>query len=222
MKYEVSSMKYKKTAQPLLQRNTPYSIRTTSTGGFTLIELLVSVAIFTIVMLVASGSLLSMVEANRKAQSLKSVVNNLSFALDSMSRTIRDGRTLHCGAAGDITLVQDCPTGDTFVALERYGGSSSSAADQVVYCLGSAVNNLCSASGTSLLRSTTGVAGPYYTITAPEVTITQLRFYVVGSSRTDKIQPRVVMVLRGVAGANARIQTEIKLETTMTQRLFDE
>jgi prepilin-type N-terminal cleavage/methylation domain-containing protein len=194
---------------------------TVSSPGFTLIELLVSVGIFTVVMLIAAGSLLSMIEANRKAQSLKSVVNNLSFGLDEMARTIRDGRTLHCGA-GDVNTTLDCSAGDTLVSVEKYGGTYNDSTDQYVYCLGSIVTSLCDPSGTSLLRSTTGPSGPFLPITAPEVTITQLRFYVAGSSRTDRIQPRVVMVLRGVAGANARIRTEIKLETTMTQRLYDE
>jgi len=67
--------------------------------GFTLVEMLVSVAIFAVVMTVALGSLLAMSESDRKAQTLKSVINNLNFSLDSMSRAIRTGTTYSCDIA---------------------------------------------------------------------------------------------------------------------------
>jgi prepilin-type N-terminal cleavage/methylation domain-containing protein len=189
--------------------------------GFTLIELLVSITIFSFVMLIAVGSLLSMIDANRKAQSLKSVVNNLSFALDSLGRTLREGSSYHCGGA-PFTSTADCAAaGDTVLALERFGGSSSSAGDQVVYCLGS--GSTCSSSGSSLLRSTDG-GSTYLPLTAPEVVIQKLRFYVVGSARVEvpKIQPKIVMVLQGYTGQNQRTRTDIKLQTTITPRLYDQ
>ncbi len=49
--------------------------------GFTLIEIIVSVAIFTVVMLISVGAVLNAVNANRKAQSLNTIVNNLNLAL---------------------------------------------------------------------------------------------------------------------------------------------
>lgn len=177
--------------------------------------------IFSVVMLIAVGSLLSMIDANRKAQSLKSVVNNLSFALDNISRTMRDGNTYHCGSA-PFTAAADCSgAGATQIAVEKYGGNSSSASDQVVYCRGS--GTLCSDTGTSLLRSVDG-GSTYLPITSSEVVIQTLRFYVTGALRSEspKLQPKIVMVVRGYAGVNSRIRTEIKLQTTITQRLFDE
>jgi prepilin-type N-terminal cleavage/methylation domain-containing protein len=59
--------------------------------GFTLIEVLVSVMIFSVVMTVALGALLAMSQSDKQAEELKTVVNNLDFALDSMTRTIRTG-----------------------------------------------------------------------------------------------------------------------------------
>ena len=71
------------------------------TGGFTLIELLVSVSIFSIVMLVSTGAVFSIVEANKKAHTLKSVMTNLNFTLESMVRDVRVGSQFSCGAGGD-------------------------------------------------------------------------------------------------------------------------
>src|SRR3569832_199477 len=75
--------------------------------GFTLIEMLVSTAIFAIVMVIALGALLAMSESDRKAQSLKAVINNLNFSLDSMSRSVRTGTGLNCGSqnGGDCATV---------------------------------------------------------------------------------------------------------------------
>src|SRR5437868_2432209 len=79
--------------------------------GFTLIEVLVSVMIFSIVMTVALRALLSMSESDRRAEAMKSVINNLNFALDSMVRDIRTGYNYHCGTSGaDLSTpgTQDC------------------------------------------------------------------------------------------------------------------
>src|SRR3989338_1985894 len=86
--------------------NTEYGIRNTA-RGFTLVEMIVSVALFATVMLVSVGALLSLMGANRKAQALQSVMNNLNVALDGMVRSIRMGSNYHCGA-GTFSATQDC------------------------------------------------------------------------------------------------------------------
>src|SRR3989344_8697452 len=57
---------------------------TSSLRGFTLVEMIVAIALFSIVMVVSVGALLALVTANRKAQALQSVMNNLNIALDGM------------------------------------------------------------------------------------------------------------------------------------------
>ncbi len=61
-------------------------------NGFTLVEMIISLAIFTVVAVVAVGALLKVMDANRKSISLKTTINNLNFALESMSREMRVGR----------------------------------------------------------------------------------------------------------------------------------
>ena len=60
--------------------------------------MIVAVGLFSLVMLVSVGALLSLTGANRKAQALQSVMNNLNIALDGMVRSIRMGSDYHCGA----------------------------------------------------------------------------------------------------------------------------
>ncbi len=193
-----------------MQRRTKDGGIRNSRRGFTLIELLVSVAIFSVVMLIAVGSLLSMVEASRKAQAMKSVINNLNFALESMSRTIRVGTTYHCGTTGTISSAQNCAQGSSYFAFEKSGGDTGSSADQVIYRLLSS----------RIERSTDG-GGEFIPITASEVIVETLTFYVVGAESSDTTQPKVVMVVRGYAEVTARTRTEFNLQTTIAQRLPD-
>lgn len=200
-------------------------------SGFTLVELLVSVFIFSMVMLIAVGSLLSMVDANRKAQTIKAAVNNLSFGLDGMSRAIRVGTNFHCGSASEsgsaatLSTRGDCTnavTGGTLISFEPFSGNPASTGDQWVYCRGT--GTACSESGTSILRSQNGGAS-YLSLTSNEVIVQDLRFYVVGSASYasgNRIQPKIVMVMHGYAGSNEKTRTELRLETTMSPRLLDE
>lgn len=64
--------------------------------GFTLVEIIVSMAIFIVVAVVALGALLKIIDANKKSESIKSLVTNLNFALDSMARDIRVGSHYIC------------------------------------------------------------------------------------------------------------------------------
>src|ERR1039458_2601710 len=64
----------------------PYN-PTTLSSGFTLVEMMVSIAIFMVVAVVAVAALLKIVDANRKSQTLQDAVNNINFAMDSITRS---------------------------------------------------------------------------------------------------------------------------------------
>lgn len=64
--------------------------------GFTLIETLVSLGIFSIVVVTATGVILSIITASKRNQSINSVVNNLSYSIDSMVRDISTGYRYRC------------------------------------------------------------------------------------------------------------------------------
>ncbi len=95
-------------------------------AGFTLIELMVSLTVFAIVMVVSTSTLLTMVNANAKAQALYSATSNLSFALDSMTREMRMGYHYFCKntdgsdeeTVGSTNSASDCASGN-FIAFTR-------------------------------------------------------------------------------------------------------
>lgn len=198
-----------------------YSLNARS-RGFTLVELIVSVGLFAIVMLVAVGALLALTGANRKAQALQSVMNNLNIALDGMVRSIRMGSNYHCGSAGGITTVQNCPTtGDTLFAFEPFGGDSGLPNDQWIY--------FYDASDKRIYKSVNGTILNASALTSPEVTIDNMRFYVQGttpgcdtSSPCSPVQPKVVITVQGTAGAaSLKTKTTFSIQATAVQRLLD-
>jgi prepilin-type N-terminal cleavage/methylation domain-containing protein len=185
--------------------------------GFTLVEMLVSVAIFTVIIMVSVNTLLAMVDANKKAQSLRSVMNNLNAAVESMSRTIRVGRAYHCGDTVAVATPQNCPSGSSIFAFLPSGEDPDLTTNRTVYRLNSAAHQI----ERSLDSGATWIG-----ITAPEVVVNTLAFYTVGahSSRgtpADNIQPRVVMIVEGVAGTSAALRSEFNIQTTVSQRLLD-
>lgn len=65
-------------------------------SGFTLLEMIVALGIFTLVAVIATGSLVRITGLNRRAQALQSAMNNIGFVLESMSREMRFGSKIHC------------------------------------------------------------------------------------------------------------------------------
>lgn len=188
-----------------------------TTRGFTLVEMLVSVAIFTVIIMVSVNTLLAMVDANKKAQSLRSVMNNLNAAVENMSRSIRVGRTYHCGDIIDITSPKNCTSGSSVLAFLPAGGDPALSTNRVVYRLNTSTHQI----ERSLDSGATWIG-----ITAPEVVVNNLAFYTVGAftsrgSPSDNVQPRVVMVVQGVAGEGEALQSEFNIQTTVSQRLLD-
>ena len=203
--------------------------------GFTLIEMLVSVAIFTIVMVVALGALLSLSEADRKAQTINAAVNNLSFAVDSMSRLIRTGLDYDCGASDNtVTPIQrDCiNTPMSSIAFQvvdnSLNGCVLNSACSVVYKLDVSQDPNISLCGQKILPygcierkiCANNFCGAFAPITSPEVTVLSLSFYVIGETSGDNVQPKVTILVSGTAPVTATKSTAFNLQTSVTARLY--
>ena len=158
--------------------------------GFTLVEIIVALGLFTIVMFVATGALLSIVSVNKKAQAQQSAINNLNFALENMTRSLRTGYNYHCELSaqnqnggwidpvvwnvngGDISP-NDCGDGEEII-FESDTGSQSDDFDNWGYWLWNHqiyVKKTYYDSGTGLPLPT--LIAP---VTAPEIYIENLKF----------------------------------------------
>lgn len=186
----------------------------THSRGFSLIELIVAVALFSVVMLVSVAALLALVDANRKAQALQSVMNNLNVALDGMVRSIRMGTEYHCGGA-PYTGAAPCAGGETF-AFESFDGDRDDDTDQWVYSFEQDEN------GIGRIYKSESAGTGWLPITAPEVSIDDMKFYVVGTDSGDNIQPKVVISITGTAGAEkVKTRTSFSIQATAVQRILD-
>lgn len=65
-------------------------------SGFTLIELMVSISLFSAVMVIVIGALLALNNANRRAQAVRAVIDNLNFAMEDVTRSIRTSTAIEC------------------------------------------------------------------------------------------------------------------------------
>ena len=59
-----------------------------------MIELMVSVTLFAIVLMMALGAILTIIDLNRKTQAMASVTNNINFAVDSIIRVIKSAEDI--------------------------------------------------------------------------------------------------------------------------------
>ncbi len=193
------------------------SIRNSS--GFTLVEMLVAIGIFLSVMVVAVGSLISIIDANRRSQAIKNVVDNVTFAIENISRDMRNGTDYKCLVSSGGIDNGNCENGGTEISYTPSGGVGSIhyryvPTDSVV--VGEGNIQKCIDNGGGCLN--------WQSMTAPTsiVNITNMTFYVLGVGITGgtptSLQPRVIITAVGLISDKYGKQTNFNLQTTASQR----
>lgn len=190
------------------------------TKGFTLIEIMVAVFVFSVVMVLATGAIFNIIAANKTSQALKSVIDNLSSALDSMSREVRYGSVYNCGFIddSDFATPNSCADNSTVskfafvdrnavhVIYEFQAASGGDGSGSIYKCIGN--------------DNTNNIPNPCTLLTAPEVHITNLHFYVQGAERSEWQQPQLLMTISGYAQAGPN-HSLFNIETMVDQRNLD-
>lgn len=195
-------------------------------SGFTLVELIVSVGLFTAVIFVATGALLSVVALNKKAQAQQSAINNLNFALENIARSIRTGSNYRCnlgvvdrwdGTSWQDVTPNDCDSntaGGNQIIFESESGDGGDNNDNWSYYL----------ENSTIIAKKKGNSAN--AITAPEIFIEDIRFFVTGATVAGGTQPMVRIVLKGYAFVgdtntdNPR-RVDFNLQTIASQRKLD-
>jgi len=193
--------------------------------GFSLIEVLVSLSIFTVVVTISVGSLMVLITANSRAQNMQSLMTNISYSLDSMTRELRTGADYYCATFASLPVtgatVSDCTSGSSAVSFNEGGQSLTSGASsrRIAFRLqnGTIERRLGNGDGDSNVNE----AADWMSVTSPDIEITDLRFHVTGTSRADVSTPTVTLYLKGFAGENDGSRAEFNIETTVVQHLLD-
>ena len=168
-------------------------------NGFTLIEMLVAIGVFSMAMLISVSSFLSLQSSEKKVQVVTNIQNNLRFALEIMAKEIRTGELYHCALdAGTQPL--DCPSGASSITFKNTQGQT------IIY----------RKIDSGVQKSANGGAS-FQPLTSSDITVDDLKFYVVGAPSNDNLQPLVLITLKAssfVAGA----LNEYNLQTSVSQR----
>ncbi len=182
--------------------------------GFTLVELIVSVGLFAIVMTLAAGAYLLVIGVNQQTQGVTTGINNLSFALESMTRTIRTGTRYGCG-----THFTDCASGSggTFVLYD--------ASNVETYYKRSISSSECGGTTTGCIVKSINGGASWQPLTDPSVSVTSLTFYLTGSQTVsggaDYTQPYVLIVAQGTISVGPGKTRSFSVETSAIMRGTD-
>jgi len=220
--------------------------KTTPQSGFSLIEMIVSLALFSVVVTISVGALLVLIATNQQLQNEQSVMTNLSFALDSMTREIRTGTRYYCDSKPDYTtnhsdgsnnmfatttnldtefgntLARDCAQGNNSgqqlqgIMFVEGGDSISGAGDRILYFYDDTTGQIFRRVG----------SGPAQSIVSSGIYITNAEFYVSGTTPleaggSDSLDQALVTIFLEAREIDDAAAKSYVLQTTITQRTLD-
>lgn len=196
--------------------------------GYTLIETVVAVGIFSVIILIGINALINANEAGRKGRDLRNVIDNFNFALEDMSRNIRDGYHYHCGDEVLIESPLSCNPDNSprVIFFEQITGIDGNASDQVGYKFTRIDSPNCGSGGVSLqynLCKTTNGGTTWIQLNPPEIVFSSASvFSVLGAEDypTDKQQPLATIFLSGNI-TYKNFTTSLSAQTTVSQRYIE-
>jgi prepilin-type N-terminal cleavage/methylation domain-containing protein len=212
-------------------------------AGFTLIEMIVSLGVFSVVVTTAVGAVLMLIATNQQLQGEQSVMTNLSFALDTMTREIRTGFNIYCdqrpnySAGGPANIFDDSNNHDTILGnnvSDCAGGRSPSSHQLQGVSFYEGGNSITSGSGSrrilyfydadakTIMRRVGNQDAQ--SIVSSGLVIQNAEFFVTGTNRLevsdDVEQPTVTLYIEAQEKDDPTAKTYY-LSTTVTQRTLD-
>ena len=165
--------------------------------GFTLVELLVSAAIFSILILAATGIFVKIMNVQKKALAIQEVQDNISYAMEMISKEIR------------MMSEIDESTKDQAASELKFTNSKDPAQD-IIY-------NLISG---QLMRSVDG--GANQPITSSKVNVSDLTFYVNNWDIINGPQPMVTVNMVMEISDGSFGKASARLQTTLSGRIYED
>ncbi len=176
-------------------------------SGFSLMEMLVSVAIFSVLILIALSIFQYVVKGQRNAIATQSVQESMRFALEMISKELRSA----------IKSNDVCDGGTTFTNNKVYNTIIANDALYFKNKYGECVHYYLSGGQLMIDREGTALA-----ITPDEVVISALRFSITDNVVNDfhSLQPTVTLRLHSEM-ANGHDKTPMDLQTTISSRYYE-
>ena len=183
-------------------------------GGYTIIETMIAISLFLIIVMIGMGSLLNANLLHRKSQDMRSIMDNLSFIMEDMSRNLRTGYDYYCSDNlfdSDFITASSCPDGGHLIAFK-----SGTDDQQWVYKIELSDDG----SSYNISRS---IGGESVKLNPEEVKVdSSSGFTVTGAEPNDQEQPFVAIRLIGTITSRAgETPIPFSLQTSVSQRLID-
>jgi len=209
-----------------------------TTGGFTLIEMIVSLAIFTVVAVIAVGALIKILDANKKAINLKTVTNSLNFALESMTREMRVGSKYYINSNANGAIQPNYKpidqnngnknisvTSGSWVIAFTSSKPNPTKTCNLIYAYRyfdvSTGNNppdwrLQKAQQSDCGEPiNSGNTNPYTDIVTPDIKFTK----VTATVDASRVTPQVELFFQGNSGTKDKLKVEFAIQTKISQRI---
>lgn len=185
-------------------------------SGFTIIETMIAITIFLIVVMIGTTAILNAYSIGNKSKGMRSIMDNLNFIVEDMSRNIRTGYHYEC--INNLNQINETPKSckdGAGLAFESSNGKEGDPSDQWVYYI----------NGDNLFKSIAGGgdSAPIQ-LNPDEVSITNKKggFSVLGAEGfpPDSQQPFVIIRLAGeITYKNTK--TSFSIQTAISQRTND-
>lgn len=188
--------------------------------GYTIIEMMIAVALFLVIVMSGMGALLNANLLHQKTADTRSILDNLSFVMEDMSKNLRTGSGYHCITGSDtlnsVQVPLSCLSG-WGIAFEPYGGDTTNNLDQWVYYIDNTGK---------LFKSTVGpyVNSSFTQLTPDEVYIDPVSsFAVLGAeSLASGNKQQAFITIRLVGKITSKgVVTPFSLQNSISQRLLD-
>lgn len=170
--------------------------------GFTIIELLVVTAIFSVVIVVILEIFISTVKVQRYNLTSQRLIDEVSYILEHMSRSIRMAKTDAEGYNYKISADQGLEFINSKLEYQKFYRKQNEGVNKIYEYVDNPVSSLD------------------LPITSNKFDIKKLDFVLYGESQSDLDQPKVTIILEA-EGKGPAPQPKIRIQTTVSQRDLD-
>lgn len=197
--------------------------RQKNNSGFTLVEMMVSVAIFSVIMTVGIGALVSVLKKYEVAQEQKAAADSLNFVLESITRELRLGSQYHLFNSGEeVTGPLAARDGSVEVSSSQtqnlIGFNATDNRGYMIFSLNNGVLYRTRFAKDPAGTYLPGVVAPMTDST--QVIIKKMRVTVMNAQSTEDLkQPLVWMQI--VAAPPENTDREYVVQSLVSQRLLD-
>jgi prepilin-type N-terminal cleavage/methylation domain-containing protein len=188
-------------------------------SGFTLVELMVSIALFSVIVAIASGGFVQALRSERQVSAMMSAESNVSLVLEQMTREMRTGY-LFCHSVTSTSPLPACSTPTTPCTInpatqawtcpniEFYNSDK----EKVDYAL---------QNGFLERADEAEASGTFQPMTSNNVSTTYLMFTIFGNLEGDHWNPRITIAVGVQPNDNTVTWSTANLETTVSSRSID-